>query len=340
MEPPALASKSPLELLRGDYIKKTPEIMNNVTLKKLRDGALNMKRHWDVMANSQTDWDRAVNGMAKGLANKLADWSEAELVQRGGKVHQFIANSRLDKFSRGLAYHWYLGFGNAIQFLKQGSGALNVLALHPVSGIKALAMYAPLRMALATENATTVAEIAAKVSKVTGMADKDFINMVKFIRKSGGAGVEGMQVGLDARHILNRNGLKRASTFFANEGEKINLLVANAAAYLEKGSEGFEKWIGYADDLYLNMSKASESVLQHGFGKVPTQLIAQFTGYPTRMVEALAGTHFTPQQRARLLISQLAFWGAAGTVGVSFEEDLKGFGLTDEQSALINDGLS
>lgn len=329
----------PMELIRGNHIKSGKEVMKSQELKKLRDGALTMKHHWDVMANTETDWDRSVTYWCTRLANALADNTDLELFQRGKGIHQAIANSRLDKFARGLTYHWYLGLGSTIQLVKQGSGALTVLAAHPVSGLKGLALYAPLRIALASESSKVLEGAAEKVAKV-GICDKEtFKGMVKAIKESGGMAAEAMQVGLDARHILGKTGLKRASTFFANEGEKINILTAMSTAYLEKGEQGFTKWLAYADDLYLNMSKASESVLQHGWGKIPTQLFAQFTGYPTRMLEAMVGKQFTPMQKGRIALSQLLFWGAAGTTGVSFYDNLIGWGVDPETAQDVDDGL-
>jgi hypothetical protein len=72
------------------------------------------------------------------------------------------------------------------------------------------------------------------------------------------------------------------------------------------------KILNRADDLSGNMTRASKSLLQTGFGSFPSQ----FLGYQLRLMEQFTGKRLTMQQRARLIATYAGVYGVPVSTGV------------------------
>lgn len=343
----------PSSMLRGmsdvDMLKSVQLMSTQGLSKKMRNkvnAAQNMLEHWRILSNQKTEWDNMVDTYATAIADFLGE--KLSYFKRGGSAWENVATARPDKAARNWTFHMYLGCFNPRQLWLQAMGTSNLVLLEPSRGMKAVGLYGPLRSAMTLSDPENISKFAKAALKLTGTSVDDFKDIVKIMRKLNAYGAEGLQSGIDARSIMSAGRFADASTFFFREGERFNFLSSNATAlfkYAEDNGKTFKqilnskedlmKVMALSDDLYLNMSKASESALQHGIGRIPTQLFAQFTAYPIRFMEALLGKQFTKSQKIRLLAGNIALFGISGTTGLNAYE-----WLHDKFSPEISEAIS
>jgi len=113
-----------------------------------------------------------------------------------------------------------------------------------------------------------------------------------------------------------------AATFFFKEGERFVRKGAWYTAYLEHRAKNptgrltdvdIADILNRADDLSLNMSRASASELHRGIFSIPTQ----FYSYALRMAELFWGKRLTKIEKGRLLAVNAALYGVPSAIGVT-----------------------
>lgn len=113
-----------------------------------------------------------------------------------------------------------------------------------------------------------------------------------------------------------------AGTVFFTEGERFSRISAWHLAYREfrdanptarLTQESIKKILGRADDLTVNMSRASSSSLHTGILALPTQ----FLSYQIRLAELMWGKRLSTMERAKILAYQSMLYGVPTAIGVT-----------------------
>ena len=227
---------------------------------------------------------------------------------------------------RGAAFDLKLGLFNVAQLPLQIGTLVAATTLNPKYGFQGMVGLVPLRTFLTKSGTDKMLDtfIERGTHTAAGFSDaaeyKLFMNSAK---ESGFFDIGGTHLLINdygpnaAAGILSSEGaLRQAGRFWFNEGEVWNRAVAWRIAWgeakdkgLTVGSKDFQREVaGRAEDYAFGMSEQSAAYWQKGLLSIPTQ----FWAYNARMLEAMLGKTFTPQQRARLIIGQTLMFGSAG----------------------------
>ncbi len=227
---------------------------------------------------------------------------------------------------RGAAFDLKLGLFNVAQLPLQIGTLVAATTLNPKYGFQGMVGLVPLRTFLTKSGTDKMLDtfIERGAHTAAGFDDateyKLFMNSAK---QSGFFDVGGTHLLINdygpnaAAGILSSEGaIRQAGRFWFNEGEVWNRAVAWRIAWgevkdkgLTVGSKDFQREVaGRAEDYAFGMSEQSAAYWQKGLLSIPTQ----FWAYNARMLEAMLGKTFTPQQRARLIIGQTLMFGSAG----------------------------
>lgn len=290
------------------------------------EAARNMQDHFKLVADSMTDWDKQWAATMKHWAEIVGDSEFAKnftSLQRGGRL--FEAIEKIPEPSQALktiGYFSQMGMWNIRQLPMQALGTVNTLLMSPVQGMRMLGKISP-----------AIAVIAAK-------DEKQLAKAIKALRFHGDLGAEEAKglaeylrrVALDTTEQrlsqyasnLGFQGFAKSNTMFFRMGEKMNAITAAGTAYLEYvaehpeklgkvlSNEDYIKILGRQDDLFLNMTKPNDSLLQKG---ALTRAAAQYTAFAMRSLEACLGKHLTGSEKARFILGNAALWGYAGLTG-------------------------
>lgn len=333
------------------------KVMNAVLIdsKSASPEQLNMIRsarrfleHGFRVLNGRTKYDKFLENVMLKTAKGIDAYMPFEM--RGGKAFERIANFNPARIAKGIGFNYVMGWWNPAQLYKQGLGVLNVAALEPVNAAKALQLYPLIRLAKGTaEGHSALFNVYKKVAlKLSGMSSLEFDDMLKFMDRYGTQKSAGLLVANEYSASLRRNKglLSRvwdSQYTFMNEGNAANYYIADIAAYLSRKGKSWKEVAAYSDDLFLNMTKSSESAFQKG-QFLPTSVFTQWMTYPTRMVEAMMNTRLSKAQRLRLAATQFMLWGFGGTL-LTDRQELNAFtalqehGLSDEQATSLTNGL-
>ena len=305
--------------------------------------------HSRRVLNARTEWDTLLENTMYRTA-QLVDSVLPKSWQRG-EVFEKIASANPSKVARSLGFNYVMGWWNPAQLIKQGLGTLNVAFLEPVNAAKAMLMYPLVRLSRGVEGYKGVAKIYKNAAmKLTGISAEEFDDLLKYVDRYATKNASGLLVGADREYgaslMRDKNLIKRAwdtQYIFMREGNAANFYIADIAAYLSKKGSSYRDIAAYADDLFLNMTKTSESAFQAG-QSLPTAALAQWMTYPMRMVEAMMSSRLTATQKASLLGSQLSLWGFAGTFGddegeLNMYEGLTKHGLNDTMANVLTNGI-
>lgn len=317
---------------------------NPEQLKMIRSARRYLEHGWRVL-NGRTKYDK----MLENFMLKTAKAVDAALPWnlRGTKFFEGIANLNPARIAKGVGFNYVMGWWNPAQLYKQGLGVLNVAALEPVNALKALQIYPLVRLARGSKGGVYNAYKKAAL-KLAGLTDNEFDDMLKYMERYGTEKSSGLLIANEYGAALRRDkGLGQriwdTQYQFMNEGNAANYYVADIAAYLARKGKSWKEISAYSDDLFINMTKTSESAFQRG-QFLPTSVFTQWMTYPTRMIEALANQRLTRAQRLRLAASQIALWGVGGTFLTERQElnmftSLQEHGLSDEQATSLTNGL-
>lgn len=331
-----LRNMSDRELILHGRLMDTKEAIGKKSLRNKINAAKTMQDKWRIITEQPTEWDNRLATYMNHLADSLGESyiGKAGWFNRGTKSWEALAKANPIAFARFMTFQTFLALGNIRQLWVQALGAFNAVAISPLQGLRAVTLYGPLRACMKLSDDKSIGVFSKAAAKLAGVDSKTFRGMIQDLRKMGAYDAEDLMGFLDEGYIMSTNRLNRASTFFYREGERFNTLVANTAAYLEhlsktgkrpvKDSEFFDI-MRRADDLSLNMSKASETRLQKGSA---TQLVAQFTNYPVRFFEAvfLGNTKekLSVRERALLAFANISAFGITGTLGVNWASEVFG----------------
>lgn len=278
------------------------------------------------------------------ISQALSDVGEsiAEYVfeRTGGKIKVNLAEMDVAGTLLNLGFRSAFGFFNISQFLLQSSHAFVIGAISPRYGTIGAGLVIPLRLAMASKDATKGIK---RLAKVTGISEADMDELVKYINTSGRKMIENDAIekgtgpgwgyssweGQDLRPSVVRKTLFQASKVVNkvdqaglaafNEGERLARWTAIITAFLEykakfKGasamSDAGRAWITRREqNLSFNMTTTSRGAWQSGLMKVPTQWLS----YSMRSLENVAlGRGFTKGERARMALMLSAMGGTSG----------------------------
>lgn len=311
--------------------------------------------HARGILNSKTAADMAVENFMYRAAEAL------DITGARGKWFDAVADFKPAKFARALSFNAYMGWWNPAQLIKQGIGVMNVASLEPVRAVKGMLSYIPIRLARSTEKGSEAYKIYKNMAiKVAGLTDDEFEGLMKFMSKYDVEGSSGLMVGADKAYgsalKADKNLLKRlwdSQYWFMKEGNAANYYIADIASWLRHNDDlkagkikSFtDKDIAlYSNDLFINMTRTSESAFQRGTIIPGTEMIAQWMSYPMRMMEAMLNSRLSFKQKAALLGTQLSLWGVAGTFGddetsYNMYKGLTKYGINPELAEKLTDGF-
>lgn len=230
---------------------------------------------------------------------------------------------------RGFAFDLKMGWFAVDQLYMQSLGALAIMTMDPKNGLIGALAYTPMRIAMMNRNPAVLKETARRTSKILGLTEDQFIEMTDHLYNSGrfDIGDTIAEIGGGADFGLGYyKRAKEAGRVFFKEGERVNRMISHFVAYKNfrekfpnlnvktpEGSRIMDEFITQrADALTLNMTSVSNAPWQKGFLGLTTQWLS----YNARFLEnAFLSRSLTRGERAKLALSQLVFFGAAG-IGV------------------------
>lgn len=299
--------------------------------------------------SARTKWDMILENTMTRLAQAV-DCALPTSMQRG-KIFNNISKFNPAKLGRAIGFNYVMGWWNPAQLFKQGLGVINVAALEPVNATKAMLLYPLVRLSRASKAEKGLLKFYKETAtRLVGISENDFDDLLKFIDRYGSESASGLLVGADRVYgealRADANLLKKAwdtQYVFMKEGNAANFYIADIAAYLSKKGLSTREIAAYSDDLFINMTRTSESAFQTG-QMLPTTVMAQWLTYPMRMIEAMMNGRLSKDQRLRLLTSQLMLWGVGGTFlndknQLNMYESLIEYGVDPEVAEIITNGL-
>lgn len=268
----------------------------------------------------KSQFSKTWEGMMNRFSERIFDVSK-------GKIDIFDKMSADPAVAlRGFAFDLKLGMFNPDQYIVQASSAANIIAIAPVHGLKAALAYPAMRAALVNTQDGLLKTMSKRVGSMMGMNEKDFVEMMTYVRKSGRFQIDQTVAEINGAYDLSRgviSGLRQKGRVFFNEGERVTRLMAENVAYREfkatypsldvttdKGFRLMDEFMTKrSDTLTMHMTSASASGWQRGILSLPTQ----WQSYNARFLEALFfGRDLTAAEKVRLGASQLVMYGSAG----------------------------
>lgn len=320
---------------------------NPEQLKMIRSARRYLEHGWRAL-NGRTKYDKILENTMLKTA-KVVD-AVLPINFRTTDAFEYIANFNPAKIAKGIGFNYVMGWWNPAQLYKQGLGVLNVVALEPKRATQAFSAYPTVRLALAArgKNKGIYNTYKAAGMKLTGLNADEFEDMLEFMERYGTKKSSGLLVANEYGATLrgDKNLGKRiwdSQYIFMNEGNAANYFVADITAYMARKGKDWKEVAAYSDDLFLNMTKTSESAFQRG-QFLPTSVFTQWMTYPTRMLEAMTNNRLTTGQKLRLAGSQFLLWGVGGTMLTERQElnmytSLQQHGLTQEQADFVTNGM-
>jgi hypothetical protein len=269
-----------------------------------------------------------------GFMRMLSESVEGKI--GGGGIEKVGAALRSTKdyptWARTVAFHSFFAF-NPVQLFMQGMNAFNAVAISPVHGLKSAKSSALYAAALFSDQEDIWRNVA-KVNKLTnlglGMAEDEFVEVVRAIRRTGlldginTTSLYGAEVGKYG--ILNRPARMagQTSAAFFNAGEGYSRLVSFDIARREwiDRNPGKAWWtddslasiLERQDDLTQNMTRANTASWQTGWKSIPTQFIQYQVKLMMNIIQSLLGNKrvFTQTEALQLLVTHSLVMGTAG----------------------------
>jgi len=318
--------------------------------RKYIDARSAIQRTLGARNESDMKWEKIVQRVAEFVFDKGFE-----------RIARVINNSDFIKspfqWLRAMVFHARLGMLDPAQLIVQSSQSFNIMAIsgRPFEWLQNSAMHIPLRLSLLTDDPAKINEVARRVAPFIGMQPEEFVSFRQWVVDSGRLNVGSEVIEVNATSLnLAKSMVGRAASagrIFFDEGEKFPRSVSLATAWKEykrkfPTSDPFSEhglnWIsGRSDTLTNGMTRASSAPWQKG----PLSVPLQFMTYSARMMEALfvgGGNVLTRNERIRLGLAQVAFWGASG-LGIRHFTDQyflnQGIELDDTQYTLVSYGV-
>lgn len=236
---------------------------------------------------------------------------------------------------RGLVFHKTLSVFNPSQLIFQPSTMVAAISAHPVYGIKS-AMSLPLVRLAVANGSKSVLDYLAKSSAsklLHGMGEDEFKLYISELKNSGIAENSSALAYKDnqldvaisqSRANLGAKDMVAASSWFFNEGNKINQLVGHGIAWRKaKDVFGIDNMAtpqvrnyiaSESTKLAVSMKGTSAAFWQKGLLSLPTEFFAYTERMMNWVLPAFAGgdARFTAAQKLRVLAGQTLFFGKYG----------------------------
>ena len=231
------------------------------------------------------------------------------------------------QFMRSIAFHAKLGLFAVPQLLVQAqtySVMMGMAGARTTAG--ALAAASMTQLTRVNKNPAIVKHLDKIMSKI-GWKAGEFEESLNALHRTGF-----MQVGREyalrgdieaPRLFTSRMGrVLDAGTVFFTEGERFSRMGAWHAAYKEfrqsnpvgrLTDKDIRSILVRADDLTVNMSRASSSSLHSGIMSIPTQ----FLTYQIRLAELMWGKRLDTKQRMKILAYQSMLYGVPTAIGAT-----------------------
>ena len=263
---------------------------------------------------------------------------------------------------RTIAFHSFFAF-NPVQFFMQGMNAFNAVAISPLHGMKSAKASALYAGALFSDQ-ESIWRAYAKTHKMTslglGMAEDEFVEVVRAIRRTGimdginSTSMYGAETGKYGifNKVTRRIGDVAATPFNAGEGYSRLVSFDIARREFMEVNKGAAWWtddslatiLKRQDDLTQNMTRANVATWQTGWKSIP----AQFTQYQVKLmmnvVQSLLGNSraFTKPEAIQLLVTHAAVMGTAGTFLWPFRDlvtDVLPEDMTEAERITVQQGV-
>lgn len=289
-----------------------------------------------VLLNARTKADEAVETIMTHVARAVGGFPFRKLLGINDATVRKIAEADPRSFAKTVGFFTAFA-GNITQFATQSMGSLLTLGMGRIdklSAFRCVAATLPYRFSLLLEG-TKAGDMLEKAAKGLSLMDdaawKDFKWLMN---EGGGRQAAGYTTGfsrgmtktfLERQHTFRSN-LEKFLLMGMNEGNGLNVAIATMMAVMENhGDKALQKLPradflrtlkGKASALSLNMTRVGGNKWQTGKTIIPfTDVAAQWSSFPTRLFEALAGAdkHLTARQVAQLHLAAIASMGVAGT---------------------------
>lgn len=280
--------------------------------------------------DDKIDWVRWK--MADGIYNALSKYAPkyGEKFASSDFVTNFLTPGAIDpaRWMRGFAFHITIGMFNPMRYFLHAFYASHVLAVagptNAWKGMAASGLIQYMTMHGWTEDEALINHTAGMASRM-GFGDPEHFKEMYSAMRDSGWGIVGNETAWK-QDMFNPQIFKSSAgkfldsgTWFFRKGEQFARLSAFGAAYkewkaanpvLELTNKELGKILNRADNLSLNMTRASLAGWQRGLLSVPTQ----FATYNVRLLEQLLPGVMGKSGR----ISAAEAWRAVATYGVLF----------------------
>ncbi len=223
--------------------------------------------------------------------------------------------------AQGYMFDKIMGFFAWDQYLLQASQVINTMAISPVHGSRAAALYGPARYLLYNGKPEVMAQWGRWLQPITGLTPEQFTEALMMLKQDGRliTGLSVAELGEDIALTGGFQKVREAGRFFFNEGELVARITAHLTAYMEwtaknvgpANSQNGRRWIALQQD---KLTQAMTYASRGPFQSIP---MTQFLSYQWRMTEAIfAGSLggkavLSKAERARLAVVHVALFGAA-----------------------------
>lgn len=319
--------------LDDNFVRNNPRAA--ATLEANRD---TIKRFLGFRTASMSRMEMAVRSLASWIEEEstfAADPRKA--VSRESR--RVLARKTLDMMDKnpanavnGAVFHSQFGFYDPGQLFLQSQTATAAIAIHPVWGAQAAAMYPMVRLVSTNLSENVLDYVATRASKIHNQPVDEFKTMIRAMIKSGEYDIGGsaLQYGRFHQAVGGSGVLSSLSSVvgkgrvFFDEAERINRTVAWQLAWKEvrqrapdaaMDSEEFLRAVKLrASDFGQSMRNASAAQWQKGLFAPATR----FMSYQARLLENMlpkqfgGNPRFSAAQKLRLALGQGLLYGTAG----------------------------
>lgn len=311
---------------------------------KAKAKLLSMYDQTSTLSNIPTKSDQKFQGAVRAIG-KAFDRAGRENIAK--YIYQMHDKSLVDVM-KGATFNLTLGMFNLVQIPVQLFGASVAASINPIAAAKGAPRWLMASTLDFVTNEKSSRQFLRKMAKSLNLPEDALANDYAAWRKSGM--YESVVRGnADASSLANRlpydaGFLRRGFNRFVELGQtpyrmgelsnmRISFFTAleNEKALMGKAfnydDTTIARVVARAEQYRLNMSGGNKAAFQKGIWALPTQFKQIYTKY----LEAVTGSHFTGQEKARLLVGQAALFGAAGVPIINYATDEvvdKVFGLT------------
>ena len=326
-----------------DLIAFSEAVFDRTTPEHIKQAGLAQRDVIRRLLSWKSDSDLAVEQMTRRAA---------EFVFRGAPGSKLAAAERIVtnwwdtnnpvQALRSAAFDMKLGLFNLAQLPLQMSTMAATLSLSPKYGFASMVNLMPYRVYLTKSGTDHMLNELVNRGLHTASGFKTSAEYKEFMKAGKKSGFFDFNVNHQlvnsygpnaaiSQFGANVTSVRNAGRWFFNEPELWNRILAwhvgwketaDAFPKLKTNSPEFLQRVqGRAEEYALSMSEQSAAWWQRGLMSVPTQ----FFSYQARMIEAMFGKTFTPQQKLRLVTVQTLLYGSAGVPFLPFiTERIKG----------------